>query len=309
MRTLVTGASGFLGTELVARNHEFLGVDLKSLNPRVIVCDVRNQAEFQRIVLENRIERIVHLAGIQHSQYIRRSRRTTHFLGNIEMAYSVSEVAVRTGVKKVVFVSTDMVYGDKVLGPVEESQLPFPLGEYGESKLEAERLLGSNSKEYELAILRPRLILGAGRAGTVKKLAKMIQYPVPLLLIGNGSNKYQFVGVEDVCSAIELCLKNGVRGVFNVGSDDSPNLNFLFDSVLRSLDVKKVRIRIPSRFAILLFNFLDLIGCSPLAPEQYKIAGVDFVLCTCKIKRELGWKATRDDETMLFQSLQAQIQR
>ena len=38
-------------------------------------------------------------------------------------------------------------------------------------------------------------------------------------------------------------------------------------------------------------------------PEQYKIAGLDFVLDTYKIKTQLGWSPTKNDQAMLFDSL------
>ena len=127
--------------------------------------------------------------------------------------------------------------------------------------------------------------------------------PFPLILIGNGKNKYQFIAAEDVCSAIELSLTKSQSGIFNIGSDNPPNLDVLFRNTLLNLKRKKIIFRIPMRPAIAMFNFLDRFGISPLTPEQYRIAGLDFVLNTDKIKLQLGWSPTKNDQYMLFEAL------
>lgn len=196
-----------------------------------------------------------------------------------------------------------MVYGDDVISPVSEEITPSPIGEYGASKLAAEKIFSNSRNTYKVVILRPRLILGKGRVGTIQKLAKLIESPLPIILIGNGKNKYQFVAAEDVCAAIELSLNQNVSGIFNIGSDNPPNLDDLFKATLLNLNRKKTILKIPTRFAVLVFDLLDRLGLSPLTPEQYKIAGLDFVLDTDKLKNQLGWSPTKNDQTMLFDSL------
>jgi dTDP-glucose 4,6-dehydratase len=303
MTVLVTGASGFLGAILMSRNPEFLGIDLVSVSERVDVCDVRDESVLQEYLHKNDVSEIVHLAGVQFNSYIRKKDRAEFFIQNIKMANSICGASELLGIRKVVYVSTDMVYGDKITKPISEEFTPLPIGEYGSSKLQAESILSEGLKNCDVVIFRPRLILGKGRVGTIQKLAKLIESPLPILLIGNGKNKYQFVAVEDVCSAIELALKSKSKGVFNIGSDSPPNLDDLFKSTLSNLNRNKRIFRIPLRFAILAFNLLDRMGMSPLTPEQYRIAGLDFILDTQKVKSVFGWSPTKNDETMLFESL------
>jgi nucleoside-diphosphate-sugar epimerase len=309
MSILVTGANGFLGSFLIRRNSDFLGIDLRSDSSRVLVGDVRNTETLARVILENKISEIVHLAGVQFSSYIKRDNRTDFFQQNIEMAKALQSIANNTGVKKIVYVSTDMVYGDKVISPVSESFIPSPIGEYGASKLTAENVLLDPENNFYTVVLRPRLILGQGRVGTISKLAGLIKSPLPIVLIGNGKNKYQFVAAEDVCAAIELSLRLNVKGIFNIGSDNPPNLDDLFKATLLNLNRTKIILKIPMKFAILVFDFLDKLSLSPLTPEQYKIAGLDFVLDTDKIKAELGWSPTKNDQAMLFDSLNSLINK
>jgi nucleoside-diphosphate-sugar epimerase len=303
MTVLVTGANGFLGTVLMSRNRDFLGTDLIEKNQKVFFCDLREGHDFEKIIIEHQVTEIIHLAGVQFNSYIPPKARNNYFHQNILMAETISNAANSTGVKKIVYVSTDMVYGDKVFSPVNEEDTPYPIGEYGASKLAAEGIFMDSSNSYEFIILRPRLILGKGRVGTILKLANLIKSPFPVVLIGNGKNKYQFIAAEDVCAAIELSLKKDLSGIFNIGSDNPPNLDVLFAETFLKLNRKKIILKIPIRLAIMIFNFLDTFSLSPLTPEQYRIAGLDFVLNTDKIKSQLGWSPTKSDQSMLFEAL------
>jgi nucleoside-diphosphate-sugar epimerase len=303
MTVLITGANGFLGTILMSRNPEFLGIDRSKKNQKVSLCDLRDEPSLRKFLVDHKVTEIIHLAGVQFNSYIPRKHRIEFFEQNILMAQIISDAANSLGIKKIVYVSTDMVYGDSVISPVTEEVTPCPIGEYGASKLAAERIFSNSTNGYQIVILRPRLILGKGRVGTIQKLASLIESPLPVILIGNGKNKYQFVAAEDVCTAIELSLTHNLDGVFNIGSDNPPELNVLFKETLFRLNRKKIVLRIPMPLAFLALNFLDLLGLSPLTPEQYKIAGLDFVLKTDKIKSQLGWTPSKNDHTMLIESL------
>lgn len=307
MTVLVTGADGFLGSILMSRNPNFLGLDRFNRSQRIILCDLVDEKSLREVLIEQDITEIVHLAGVQFSTYIRRGERADFFHQNVRMAQLLSNVANSLNIRRIVYVSTDMVYGDRVNSPVKEDIIPNPIGEYGASKLAAERVFTDISNKYETVVLRPRLILGKGRVGTIQKLADLVNSPLPVVLIGNGLNKYQFVAAEDVCAAIELSLNQNVSGIFNIGSDNPPNLDDLFKTTLLNLNRKKIVLKIPMKFAVIVFDFLDRLGLSPLTPEQYKIAGLDFVLDTDKIKTHLGWSPTKNDQTMLFDSLNSLI--
>jgi nucleoside-diphosphate-sugar epimerase len=303
MTVLVTGADGFLGSILMSRNPNFLGVDLFNKNQNVLLCNLGDERSLRKIIIDHKVTEVIHLAGVQFTSYVRRGQRADFFHQNVLMAKVISDVANSLGIKKIVYVSTDMVYGDSVISPVTETSTPHPIGEYGASKLAAEEVFLNPTNGYQVVILRPRLILGKGRVGTIQKLAKLIQSPLPVILIGNGKNKYQFIAAQDACAAIELSLTQNTEGIFNIGSDDPPNLDDLFKETLSNLNRKKMVLKIPIQVAGLVFGILDWLGISPLTPEQYKIAGLDFVLNTEKIKSQIGWTPTKSDQTMLIESL------
>jgi dTDP-glucose 4,6-dehydratase len=71
-------------------------------------------------------------------------------------------------------------------------------------------------------IFRPRLIAGAGRLGILVKLFELIRRGLPVPMIGNGTNRYQMVAVEDCVSAALLAVEGCPTGPFNLGSDAPP---------------------------------------------------------------------------------------
>ena len=76
------------------------------------------------------------------------------------------------GVKEMAFISSDMVYGSPRQIPIKVDHPLEPNGPYGQSKKEAENLVtdfGAN-EEHRTIIFRPRMIVGPGRWGVIKKL-------------------------------------------------------------------------------------------------------------------------------------------
>lgn len=303
MSILITGASGFVGGYLLARNSEFVGVDINPRNPSIIYCDVNKIEELRKIVKDFKVKRIVHLAGVQFTSYIPPTLRNKVMKENLTMAQAISSVAESENIEVIVYVSTDMVYGSVVNSPVSEVSIPKPIGEYGESKLAAEKEFLRLSGRCKVVIFRPRLIMGQGRQGTIQTLSRLLVSRLPLFLIGNGKSRYQFVGVEDVCEAILLALETEDSQVYNLGSDNPPQLNDLFKFVLKKLGIKKLIVRIPSWLATLILSTFDKFGVSPLTPEQYKIAGKDYVLDTTKVKERLKWTPKSTDGELLLESL------
>jgi dTDP-glucose 4,6-dehydratase len=171
--------------------------------------------------------------------------------------------------------------------------------------LKAELIMGSLRNPTIVTIFRPRLILGAGRTGTITQLHKWIGTGFPVPIIGSGKNRYQFIAVGDVVSAIHKSLELRTSGVFNLGSDNPPRIEELIPLVIEKIKRKNLLIKLPARSTKTLLTFLDWLNVSPLVPEQFLIADQDFVLNTSKFKNYTGWKPERGDGEMLVEALLA----
>lgn len=308
MRITIIGGSGFVGsnvrTEFLLTN-SVQNVDLvqniSKQYAELVVGDVTHPNVIEQIKTFLP-DCIIVLAGQQYlSPQVPRGQRAMYFQGNIKIAQALSSAySEEVSPPKLLFVSTDMVYGLPKLNIISETTPPKPIGEYGKSKLEAENVYQQVFKD--VAIVRPRLIVGPGRAGTIKSLATLIKRGLPIPIIGDGKNRYQMIGVSDLWLAIEKIIDKETSGVFNIGSDAPPTLNDLFIQVKKNLELKNPVVHLNPRISHSILGIADRIGVSPLAYEQYALASETCLLSTSKIKA-LGWTPELSDSTLFINSL------
>jgi dTDP-glucose 4,6-dehydratase len=206
--------------------------------------------------------------------------------------------------RQVVFVSTDMVYGKQSHSPVSSQAELSPIGHYGQSKLQAESILlqASLATGIPVTIFRPRLIAGAGRLGTLKRLHGLVSRNLPIPIIGKGLNQYQFIAKEDVAKAILLAIGTKSSRVYNLGSDDPPKVKDLLSNAIELVGSKSRLLHLNEFTSLKALRALDWLGLSPLSPEQFEIANLNCVLDTSETKRELGWQPTKSDLQILLES-------
>lgn len=312
MRIVIIGSSGFVGTNLDFQlfANQILLVDRlpwpNNLPQHVDflignICEKRTQAYISNWEPTH----VINLAGFQYGDGIPRARRKVYFAQNLEIARSLVEIISRTSsIKHITHISTDMVYGIAQSDEIDELTMTRPLGPYGASKLEAERIImGCNVKA---AIIRPRLIVGMGRVGTIALFKNLLMSGLPIPVIGKGENCYQMISVLDLWRAIALVSKAQAVGVYNVGSDNPPKLRTLLPELVAALDKKNRVLFLPKKPVEAMLNILDIIGLSPLAPEQYLIASANCKLDTSLIKNNLGWHPEYSDLEILTSIFQEQ---
>ena len=86
---------------------------------------------------------------------------------------------------------------------ITEADPPLPTDIYGQSKLEAERLLAGSGVPF--SVLRPAVVYGRGVKGNIASLATLAQTPMPLPF-GGLDNRRSLLAIDNLASAIELAL-------------------------------------------------------------------------------------------------------
>ena len=308
MKVSIIGGSGFVGsniTQSFISKFDVQNVDPVSPKISIFKNSLTGNVEDLEVVRQVQLFKpdiILVLAGKQYTtpQQPRRLRKE-YFQANVKIAESLSSnFANQDNQPHLFFVSTDMVYGLPGLDLVTEKCIPIPIGEYGRSKLEAEKIFLKNFERC--TIIRPRLIVGSGRTGTIQSLAKLINRGLPIPIFGSGNNRYQMIGVTDLWDAIELLLHSNHVGLFNIGSDAPPTLNELFERIRNELKLRNRIIHLNPSVARLLLEIADLLGLSPLVHEQFALASENCLLSTEKLK-SLGWTPKHDDISMMKSSL------
>jgi dTDP-glucose 4,6-dehydratase len=297
---VVTGGAGFLGLEVVRqlRAAGCRDVRVVDLNPypgepvagiASTVADIRH-GEMQRAF--DGAKTVLHLAACQYHTPLASSTYDLPFFPvNVDGTRRVLDAAQRGGAERLVFVSTNMVYGLPQQLPLGEGHVRNPFGPYGKSKLEAEKLVeAAHGRGLDTAIVRPGLIVGPGRIGVVARVFDWILADKPIWLIGNGRNHYELVASEDVAS---LVLHAGAKrgfGAYNCGAKAVPTMREWIGEVIAKARSRSRIVPVPGGPVKAALRALEAAHVSPLRKDQYLIADVDYYLDTTAAQQRLGWQ-------------------
>ena len=238
MKTLVTGANGLIGRNLVARllgaGQEVRamvrpGRELPGLpGAEVVYGELTSAADVDRCVAGCR--RVFHMAAnVSHG-----SDRAAIWGPNVEGTARVAEAAARAGVERLVFISSTSVYGRAVSRRMlTEDSTPAPDSIYGASKLAAEAALLAAHRQGGLpvVIVRTSNVLGPGAVawlGLAKSLAGE-----RFRMVGRGEGLHTLTDVDDFLDGLSLCGETpGIEGeVFLVTGPEPLTLRAWVDAM------------------------------------------------------------------------------
>jgi UDP-glucuronate 4-epimerase len=294
MKYVVTGAAGFIGSQLAEKllegRHEVVAIDcftdyydpaLKEENAAGLDVARLDLAE-ENLDLDG-VDGVFHLAGQPgvrsfgevFEEYVRR---------NLLVSRRVFESAAAAGVR-VVFASSSSIYGEAERYPTPEETEPRPISPYGITKLGCEQLAHAYAQSFGLDAVvlryftfygprqRPDMALGR----IVDALARGSSFE----LYGDGLQSRSFTYVADGIDATIAAMERGPAGaVYNVGGGEEATMR----EAIATLE------RLSGRT-------LDLVE-RPAAPGDVRRTSAD----ATRIERDLGWRAT----TSLEDGLQAQ---
>lgn len=316
MKHYIFGGAGFLGQtlakELSSREMQVVIIDKQPLSNNLypsIAIDITQPISSWDIPIEPE-DKVYHLAARQyHDSLPKRAIQAWFNEVNVLGTCHVLEFLQQKNHKKLIYFSTDMVYGYPLQRPIPESAALNPIGYYGKSKALAEAACQTyREKGMQITIFRPRLITGPGRLGVLTKLFKLIKQNLPVPLIGNGSNCYQMISVFDCVQAILLAVEHDFPNeTFNLGSDTPPSVHSLLSQLISDAHSRAKLMKTPAFLVKCALSLLEILRASPLYKDQYMIADMDYLVDTSKAKRILGWQPHYNDQQMIFEAFQQYI--
>src|SRR5438067_79943 len=217
---------------------------------------------------------------------------------NVAGTANVLAAARAEGVRKVVFVSSSGVYGVPTTVPVTEDHPERPLGAYGRSKIEAERLcLDWAGGGRDVTVLRPMSLFGPHMTGVFVLLFDWVQRGKNVYLLGRGQNRVQMVSAEDVAEACRLAAETpAARGlVLNLGADGVPTVRAQVEALIRHAGSRSRIVPVPAALVRNAARVLRPFGLSPIVPEHYLVADATFILDTTRARTVLGWTPRQDN--------------
>jgi len=255
MRYVVTGAAGFIGSQLaeslVGDGHDVVAVDCftdyydpaqKEANARAL--DVRRLDLAEERLELGGVDGVFHLAGQPGARsfgeafplYVRR---------NVVATQKVFESCAHAGVR-VVFASSSSVYGDAESYPTREDAVPRPLNPYGITKLDCEQLAYAYAHAFglDVATLRYFTVYGPRQRPDMffRRVCERLLDGGTFQMYGTGEQSRSFTYVGDVVDATRRVMEDAPAGaLYNVGGgEEARNLEAI--AVLEEVSGRRLEV-------------------------------------------------------------------
>ena len=305
---LITGGAGFFGgllkKGLLERGYRCISIDLEDddyTHPKLTSYkgDIRDKKFLDKVAKKHKIDTIFHAAAM-----LAHAVKNKDFLweSNVNGTRNIAELAKKHGVKKVVFTSSNCLWGESFDRPIKEGDTPNPVEIYGRSKLEGEKILQEYEQYFKVIIIRCPTIIDAGRLGLLAILFEFIDEGRKVWVVGGGNNRYQFIYAQDLVDACIKSLSYNKSNIFNIGADNVPTFKEAYNFVIKKAGTKARVVNFSRSIALPLMKIAHVLKLSPLGPYQYKMIAESFVFDTSKIKKELSWKPKLTNQDMLYKA-------
>lgn len=295
MKIFITGGAGFIGSHICeklyesipkskllildkltyAANKSFLSkilIDKKRV--KFLQADIINSNKYTKLI--KNFDLAINVAAESHVD--RSFTNSTLFTKtNTFGAHIFFQSCLNAKVKKIIHVSTDEVYGEKLSGSFKENNKLNPTNPYSASKAAAEIIINSYKYHLKSNILIVRGNNIFGNRQYPEKLIPSCIYNVlknkPIKLHGNGKNIRCYLSVYDFADAIYLLIKKNKIGTYNIGNNKYFKNIEIAKLICKALNVNPRK-------------YIKFVKDRPFNDKRYSIN-------ISKIK-SIGWKPKRD---------------
>lgn len=265
-KVVVTGAKGFIGRRLVdllhKQGHEVVELDL----PGIDLSELYPDDQVYNKTLRG-TDTIFHLAvmNLEHCKKDYRGCINTNVLGTA----SIMELAKKMGVRRMIYSSASSIYGDPITTPVSESHPQMPLTLYGATKLAAEKVIHTYSKNFDLTygIFRFTNVYGKGQVnGLIPTVINHLLKDEKIQVTGTGDQTRDFIYVDDVVNVLVRAMDHPKYSfICNLGSGEMYSVNEIIKSLAGFMGKEALIEHVPLQidrdtFKADLKRFRDLFG-------------------------------------------------
>ena len=287
MTLLFTGASGFLGSNIIHLLNGTYNIISVGLSPQdTYLVDIATDIP----TFTDAFDVVFHAAGKAHSVPKTEAEERLFFDVNLQGTKNLCTALERSGIPKAfIFISTVAVYGCDSGENITEEHPLNGTTPYALSKIKAEKYLQGwcAMHNVKLSILRPSLIAGPNPPGNLGAMIHGIKTNKYLSIAGGKARKSVLM-VQDIANLLPMLIEKG--GIYNVCDSYQPSFRELEMVIYKQLN-KKLPLSIPYWFAKSMAIFGDCFGeKAPINSLKLRKITHSLTFSNEKAMRELGWK-------------------
>ena len=266
MKFLITGAYGFVGTNLckylAEKGHECLALDIPAAKrDGVPYASFYTWDGLDKLPV---VDAVVHLAGKAHDLK--------------KVASEQSYFDINVGLTEKIFAAaktTRFIY-------FSSSKADANGNAYGRSKLAAEQFLNGRA-----IVLRPAMIHGPGNKGNLNLLWGIARRGLPWPLAAF-ENKRSFTSIANICAAVEALCERGENGIYPIADDEMISTNRLIELIAETCGKRAKLWRVPKGVMRMVAKIGDVLHF-PLNTERIVKLTEDSFVNNSHLKSQLGW--------------------
>ena len=226
MKIFITGSNGFLGQHLckyfLTKEANIIASGKGSkripfLNNDVYVSlDLTNQDAVENEIVNIKPDIIIHTAAMSKPDECNNNPDAC-IACNIHATKYLTQAAQKVSAK-LIYISTDFIFGEN--GPHAENTIPAPLNFYGQTKLDAEKLI--TAAELNYAIVRPVFIYGniweGLRPSFLHWVKNNLEQQKKIKVVSDQLRTPTYV--YDICKGIDAIISQNATGVYHLAGKD-----------------------------------------------------------------------------------------
>lgn len=264
MKAFVTGGAGFIGSHLVDKlidkeyavtvydnlssgDEKFIKEHFEKDNFSFIQADL---LDLERIKKEIKYhDAVFHIAANPHVRLGEKQTDLDLKQGTI-VTYNILEGMRQNGIKKIIYSSSSVVYGEAPGINLPESFGPtLPISFYGAGKLGGEGLISAFCGTFDFQAWIYRFANVVGIRGThgviIDFINKLKKNPKELEILGDGKQQKPYLHVSDCVDGILYGFENSKESLnlFNLGCDSNTNVTRIAEMVVEEMGLKNVEFK------------------------------------------------------------------
>ncbi len=264
MKAFVTGGAGFIGSHLVDKlinkgdfvtsfdnlssgKKEIFKQHIKNDNFRFVKADLLDLEQVKKEIKDHDV--VFHIAA---NPFVRLGEKQTRLdleQGPI-VTYNILESMRLNEIKKIVFSSSSVVYGETPNIAISETYgATLPISLYGAGKLSAEGLISAFCGTFNFQAWIYRFANVVGIRGThgviVDFIAKLKKNPKELEILGDGRQQKPYLHVSDIVDGIIYGFENSndQLNLFNLGCDSNTTVTRIAELVVDEMNLRDVKFK------------------------------------------------------------------